>query len=94
MSSNLAKKIDDLNQKLAHLKAQKSAAENRERAKNLAVNRKADTRKKILLGAFVLDQVSSTGISGLEVGNERFDEWLTRPEDRLLFGLATDEVDR
>lgn len=93
MPSNLAKKIDDLNQKLVQLKAQKSAAESRERSKNLAVNRKIDVRRKILLGSFLLAQIGESQIGGFEARGKRFDDWLSRPEDRLLFGLAGQEVE-
>lgn len=39
-----------------------------------------DTKRKVLLGAFLLERFCD----GLPDG---FDEWLTRPHDRQLFGL-------
>lgn len=89
MASDLTKKIDDLSQKLAQLKAQKQQVDAAQKAKKLAVNRKADIRKKILLGAFVLDQIGAGDILVFEVAGRRFDTWLTRAEDLQLFNAAS-----
>lgn len=42
--------------------------------------RQQDTTRKVLVGAFVLERLCG----GLPDG---FDEWLTRPRDREIFGL-------
>ena len=49
--------------------------------------RRLDARRKILLGAFVLEQLERTGSSpeGLTFGGRRFFDWLVRPNDRAVF---------
>lgn len=89
MSNNLSKKIDDLSQKLGQLKAQKQQADALQRARASAANRKADTRRKILLGAFLLDQLGLDGALHLKVQGLRLDEWLIKPDDRALFDLLS-----
>src|ERR1039458_5750693 len=54
--------------------------------------RRLDARRKILLGAFVLDQLQHAGIAPQELTFEgkRFFDWLIRPNDRTVFEeLAT-----
>ena len=50
--------------------------------------RRLDARKKILVGAFVLDRLAEAGkeIQGLEYGGVRFQDWLVREGDRAVFG--------
>ena len=60
---------------------------NRLQARKRAADRKADTRRKILLGAVVMQEmVSNPGKIGVWA-NELLAERLTRPRDRALFGL-------
>lgn len=87
MPSDLSKKIDGLTQKLAQLKAQKQQSEALQNARFSAAKRKDDARRKILLGSFVLNKLNLSGASSLVVKGQLFDEWLTRPNDRNLFGL-------
>lgn len=49
--------------------------------------RRLDARRKILLGAFVLEQLERTGSSpqGLIFEGQRFLDWLVRPNDRAVF---------
>ena len=49
--------------------------------------RRLDARRKILLGAFVLEQLEQAGIAPLALAFEgkRFDDWLVRPTDRAVF---------
>ena len=49
--------------------------------------RRWDARRKILLGAFVLEQLERTGSSpeGLTFEGKRFFDWLVRPNDRAVF---------
>ena len=49
--------------------------------------RRLDARRKILLGAFVLDQLQHAGIAPQELTFEgkRFFDWLIRPNDRAVF---------
>lgn len=69
--TTLDQKIAQMESKLARLKVE--AQKDR---------RRADTARKVLLGAFLMEWSSNNG--GLPSG---FDEWLTRPRDRQLFGL-------
>ena len=48
-------------------------------------DRKADTRRKILLGAYFLDKLRKDGT--LEAIKPELDNFLTRNNDRALFGL-------
>jgi len=49
--------------------------------------RREDARRKILLGAFVLEQLERTGSSpqSLTFEGQRFFDWLIRPTDRAVF---------
>ncbi len=49
--------------------------------------RRLDARRKILLGAFVLEQMQHAGIqpAGLTFQGKRFFDWLVRPNDRDVF---------
>jgi len=49
--------------------------------------RRADARRKILLGAFVLEQLERTGASpqSFSLEGQRFFDWLVRPTDRAVF---------
>ena len=49
--------------------------------------RRLDARRKILLGAFVLEQLEHTGVAPLALSFEgkRFVDWLVRPNDRAVF---------
>jgi len=54
--------------------------------------RRLDARRKILLGAFVLEQLQRTGGTPqtLTFEGQRFFDWLVRPNDRSVFeDLAT-----
>jgi hypothetical protein len=49
--------------------------------------RRLDARRKILLGAFVLEQLERIGSSpeGFAFEGKRFFDWLVRPNDRTVF---------
>ena len=49
--------------------------------------RRLDARRKILLGAFVLERMQHAGISpqALNFEGKRFFDWLVRPNDRAVF---------
>jgi len=49
--------------------------------------RKRETRRKILVGAFYLDQARESG--QLQELVQKMDNYLNRPSDRELFGLET-----
>jgi len=84
-------KLDDqistLQERLAQLKARQQRLEARQRAVESQRERKADTRRKILLGGVLLAKVRAG-----EISQEQLRAWLdpalTRAEDRALFELV------
>ena len=81
----LEQKIEQQEQKLKQLKAQKNAAEAREKKKLNEQQRKDDTRRKILLGSMMLKKIED------EVEKQKIladlSEYLTEDRDRKLFDL-------
>jgi hypothetical protein len=83
-------KLDDqistLQEKLTQLKLRQQRLDARKRAIDALRERKAATRRKILVGGIVLTKVEHG-----EIDSEQFRGWLdralTRAEDRALFGL-------
>jgi len=71
-----------LSARKAKLLAQLKAASRPSKAE-----RRRDARRKILLGAFVLDQleVRQEDPAGFEFNGKRFADWLVRPTDRAMF---------
>lgn len=76
-------------EKLDALKARKQAIENRQKAKAKEQERKAETRRKILVGAEVLKRARNHPDQYARV-LAMMDETLTREDDRKLFGLDLD----
>ena len=79
-------KIAELEEKLRQLKAREQAVEARRRTLESRRSRKADTRRKILVGAIVLARVERGEISESDL-RRWLDGALTRSDDRALFGL-------
>ena len=84
-TESLDKKIEVQLEKLKQLKAQKQAVEARERAKLKEQERKDDTRRKILLGSYLIKKMEN------EANKEKIlaelNEYLTEDRDRQLFNL-------
>ena len=78
----MATKLEKLLQKEAQLKAQIQQAKAAERT----LEKKRDTRRKILIGAAVMARVES-GLWPKADLLEMMDGFLTRPNERDLFGL-------
>ena len=84
-------KLDDqisaLQTRLSQLKLRQQRLDARKRAIEAQRERKAETRRKILVGGIVLDKLRQGEIDG-----EQFRGWvdqaLTRADDRALFGLS------
>ena len=72
-------------ERLKQLKAQKQAVLAREKARQKAQDRKDDTRRKILLGSYLLNKMED------EAEKEKIlagiNEYLTEDRDRKLFDL-------
>ncbi|MCL2525416.1 MAG: mobilization protein [Betaproteobacteria bacterium] len=83
------RQIDDLKKRLDEAKAKKQKIDAGIKARQSKKERAADNRRKILLGAFVLENLKKDGISAVmfTYAGKRFDEWLKRPDDRALFGM-------
>lgn len=79
------KKADAL--KALQIKKAKLKAKLAELDRPTRSQRRADARRKILLGAFVLEQLERTGASpqSFSLEGQRFFEWLVRPTDRAVF---------
>ena len=77
-------------EKLKQLKAQKQAIEARERTKQKEQQRKDDTRRKILLGSYLIKKMQN------EANKEKIlaelNEYLTENRDRQLFDLPDIEA--
>lgn len=85
-SENLDKKIEAQLEKLKQLKAQKQAIEARERAKQKEQDRKDDTRRKILLGSYLIKKMESNEANKQKILAD-LNEYLTENRDRKLFNL-------
>ena len=84
--STRSAKIAELEEKLRQLKAREQAVEARRRTLESRRSRKADTRRKILVGAIVLTKVERGEIADADL-RRWLDGALTRADDRGLFGL-------
>ena len=84
-AENIEKKIEAQLEKLKQLKAQKQAIEAREKTKQKEQERKDDTRRKILLGSYLIKKMQN------EANKEKIlaelNEYLTEDRDRRLFDL-------
>lgn len=85
-AETLEKKIEAQLEKLKQLKARKQAIEARERSKQKEQERKDDTRRKILLGSYLIKKMNEN-----EANNEKIlaelNGYLTENRDRQLFKL-------
>ncbi|PLY39358.1 mobilization protein [Janthinobacterium sp. ROICE36] len=86
----IEERIKTQEEKLKQLKALKQKQEAALRAEQAKKDRAAETRRKILAGALVLEIMAGDEETKLRFIS-RLDKFLTRPDDRRLFGLASDE---
>ena len=75
-------KLEKLLQQQAKIKKQINAEKTKERQKQ----RKDDTRRKILLGAYVLTKMDEAEAYKMKILQE-LQSYLTKPQDRALFGF-------
>ncbi|KGT47402.1 putative mobilization protein (MobS-like) [Acinetobacter sp. HR7] len=84
-NESLEQRIAKQEERLKQLKAQKQAKDAREKAKQKEQDRKNDTRRKILLGSYLLNKMED------EAEKEKIlagiNEYLTEDRDRKLFNL-------
>ena len=88
-AENIEKKIEAQLEKLKQLKAQKQAIEARERTKQKEQQRKDDTRRKILLGSYLLKEMEDETQKIKILAN--LNTYLTQDRDRKLFDLPNIE---
>ena len=88
-AENIEKKIEAQLEKLKQLKAQKQAIEARERTKQKEQQRKDDTRRKILLGSYLIKKMQND--ANKEKILAELNEYLTENRDRQLFDLPNIE---
>ncbi len=83
----LAERLAAAEEKVKQLKERKKRAEALEKTKASKAARTADTRRKILLGAWLLSVVESQKIevADLQIGGRRFMDFLTEDRDKDLF---------
>ena len=80
-------KIKALEEKLKQAKAFKQKIEARKKAVEAKALRSQDTRRKVLAGAMVLEMMGNDEATRQRF-TERLGKFLTRDDDRALFGLA------
>lgn len=72
---------------LKKAQAAKRLIEQRQRARESKIERSKDARRKILIGATVLDGMRAGAMDSAAV-KMMLDRYLSRDDDRALFGLA------
>ena len=86
MTAGIEARIKAQEEKLKQLKSIKQRIEASRRSAAAKITRQQDTRRKVLAGAMVLEMMER------DEGNrqrfmQRLDSYLTRSDDRALFGL-------
>lgn len=76
-----AKRVADLQDKLKQAKARVQKRNSTLRHSEQAAARKIETRKNVLIGVFVVHKMPEL------VRSAEFASWLTRDDERALFGL-------
>jgi hypothetical protein len=89
-AETLEKKIEAQLEKLKQLKARKQAIEAREKSKQKEQERKDDTRRKILLGSYLIKKMHANEANKEKILTE-LNEYLTENRDRQLFDLQNIE---
>lgn len=84
--AKLNDRIASIEARLKQLKVQQQHAASRHRALESKRTRKADTRRKILVGSIVLAKLDQGEFDQAQL-NRWLEESLTRADDRALFGL-------
>ncbi len=87
VAATLEEQIKKQQEKLAQLKARKQAIDARVKASESKKSRTDDTRRRILIGAMVLDQWKNNSDSEAKT-KQALDKFLTKDNDRKLFGLS------
>lgn len=89
--TTLQQRIEQAEQRVKQLKAQAQMKAARERAAQSKKARQDDTRRKILAGAWLLDEMTRDAEMRNQV-RAALDSFLVRADDRVLFGFSTSEA--
>lgn len=87
MATTIEQKIEATKQRLEQLKVKKQKIEAQKRAAEQKRSRKEDTRRKILLGSMVLEQMEKDEAKKASILAD-LDAHLVRTDDRALFGFG------
>jgi prefoldin subunit 5 len=90
--AKLDQQIDALQEKLKQLKIRQQNIDARKKAIATKRERKADTRRKILIGAIVMAKVEQK-VMDEKLLRRWLDEALTRADDRALFELPVRDAE-
>ena len=85
-TQKLDERIQKHEEKLKQLKAQQQALQAREKKKLAEQQRSDDTRRKILLGAYMLKKMGDSDFEKQKILAE-LNEYLVEPRDRRLFEI-------
>ena len=85
MSESTRSKIEKLEKKMSHIKARLAS----EKAKVRQIDKKRETRKKILAGAYLFEKYKGREHELIK----EMDSFLTRDNDRVLFNLPMNRED-
>jgi uncharacterized protein (DUF342 family) len=85
-AQRLDERIQKHEEKLKQLKAQQQALQAREKKKLAEQQRSDDTRRKILLGAYMLKKMGESDFEKQKILAE-LNEYLVEPRDRRLFEI-------
>ena len=85
-TQKLDERIQKYEEKLKQLKAQQQALQAREKKKLAEQQRSDDTRRKILLGAYMLKKMIESDFEKQKILAE-LNEYLVEPRDRRLFEI-------
>ena len=85
-AQRLDERIQKHEEKLKQLKAQQQALQAREKKKLAEQQRSDDTRRKILLGAYMLKKMGDSDFEKQKILAE-LNEYLVEPRDRRLFEI-------
>ena len=86
VSETLEKKLQNHLDQVKKIKARQQAIAARERTKEKEQQRKDETRRKILLGSYLLKKMNNNDVNKEKILAE-MNEFLTESRDRKLFDL-------
>lgn len=89
--ATIDERIKLLEEKLKQEKAKKQKVDAMKKAAEVKLQRTQDTRRKILIGAFMLDRMEKNEETKTKMIGQ-LDQYLTRADDRQLFGLEPTPV--